>query len=156
MLGVALLVRLDWIPVSQWLADGPFHAENDAFMTRQGLELAAATDPDAVVAVVWAGAVPYWSDRPAVDLLGKNDRVVAHGPSRGPRTPGHNKWNVRRSVGELRPDVIFQTAHVWVEPGFWNVVNEAGYERLPNGIVVRKDSERVDREALAAMEAPDL
>ena len=126
-------------------------------MTRLGLELAAATAPEAVrrSGVGGGGAVLVGASRPSI-CSGKNDRVVAHGPPRGPKTPGHNKWDVRHSVGALRPDVVFQTAHVWVEPGFWRIVNEAGYERLPNGIVIRKDSDRFDRDALAAMDSPDL
>jgi hypothetical protein len=29
------------------------------------------------IAVIWAGAIPYFSRRPAIDLLGKSDPVIA-------------------------------------------------------------------------------
>ncbi len=67
------------------------------------------TPGDASVAVVWAGELVYYSQRPAIDLLGKNDKFVARVPPRGLFWPGHNKWDYEHSVGRLRPDVILQT-----------------------------------------------
>ena len=43
-----------------------------------------------------------------VDLLGKNDRVVATGPHRGDFVPGHTKWDYAHSIGDLRPDLVVQ------------------------------------------------
>ena len=53
-----------------------------------------------------AGATPYFCDRPFLDLLGKSDRHIARLPPAGPFLPGHNKWDYRYSIGELRPDVV--------------------------------------------------
>ncbi len=105
------------------------------------------TDPKATVAVVWAGIMPYFSGRTYIDLLGKNDRVIAHGPSKvdpldqsgaGFR-PGHNKWDLNYSILTLKPDVIVQT---------WGNANEwasATRDYLPLSIdgyqfLVRKNS----------------
>lgn len=78
------------------------------------------------VAVVWAGVVPYFSERPSVDLLGKNDRRIAKGPSQSyaepPLTffasapvaycwPGHTKYDYHYSIEELSPDVILDWWH---------------------------------------------
>ncbi len=91
---------------------------------------------------------------PAIDLLGKNDRVVARGPVVGRYQPGHDKWNARHSIGTLRPDVIAQTSLVWQEPGFWEILRASGYERLPNGICVRKGTALADPACLASLHAP--
>jgi hypothetical protein len=74
------------------------------------------TTPDATIAVVSAGAIPYFTDLEAIDLLGKNDPVIAHEPSQGAMgirsisdfRPGHMKWNYDYSIGQLKPDVIVQ------------------------------------------------
>ena len=58
----------------------------------------------------------------AIDILGKTDRVLAHGPVRlalgipdvaffqpgneNRMRPGHMKWNYAHTFGELKPDVI--------------------------------------------------
>ena len=99
------------------MRDGGIHVQGDAQLTTLSLELQNATWPGAVVAAVWAGAPGYYAARPMIDLLGKSDRVIAKaepavaplGASASTFFPGHNKWNYDYSVGELRPDVIFQT-----------------------------------------------
>lgn len=105
-------------------ADGPIRrltlmslppeiAANQAHV-RAGLALKEFTDPTASVAVTWAGAIPYYSERRGIDLLGKMDRAIAKGPMHLapglPRwaafIPGHLKWNYEYSIGTLQPDVI--------------------------------------------------
>lgn len=71
------------------------------------------TTPQAKVAVVTAGVIPYFSERTAVDLLGKNDAYIAHQPSHIPPNladfrPGHMKWDYDYSIGELKPDMVLQ------------------------------------------------
>jgi hypothetical protein len=74
------------------------------------------TSPEANIAVVAAGAIPYFSERPAIDLLGKSDAYIAHTPPHGAKSmydleafrPGHMKWDYDYSIGELKPDVIVQ------------------------------------------------
>ena len=82
----------------------------------QALRLRDATTPDATLAVVRAGTIPYFADRYSIDLLGKNDKHVARGqvslPSGPVRfkdfRPGHMKTDFAYSIGRLRPDVIVQ------------------------------------------------
>jgi len=72
------------------------------------------TRPDATVAVMMAGAIPYFLERPAIDLLGKADAHIARLPMHrfhGLRSliffaPGHLKWDFEWSLGRLRPDVV--------------------------------------------------
>jgi hypothetical protein len=71
------------------------------------------TTPEARIAVVTAGAIPYFTDLPAIDLLGKNDPVIArqenHIPVNiGDIRPGHMKWDYPYAIGELQPDVVVQ------------------------------------------------
>lgn len=111
-----LLVQDD---ISKWtLREKPVFTESVDRYARMGLALRDVTTEDAVIAVVTAGNIPYFSERTAVDLLGKNDPVIARGPAHinsslfepGTWRPGHNKWNYAYSIGELQPDVV---AQIW-------------------------------------------
>jgi hypothetical protein len=82
----------------------------------QALLVRQATTPAARIAVMRAGTIPYFADRPALDLLGKNDRIIAHGPAASVGhslrvaefRPGHMKFNFAYSIGRQQPDVILQ------------------------------------------------
>ena len=80
----------------------------------QALRLRSVTTPDATIAVMRAGTIPYFSGRPAIDLLGKNDAEIAHGPVAAASVgyldfrPGHMKFNFAHSIGQRQPDVIVQ------------------------------------------------
>jgi hypothetical protein len=107
------------------LIEPPLHVQDNAEKVRLALALREVTTPRATVAVVWAGAEPYVLQRPAIDLLGKTDRYVAHLPMRQPPTdaalgdrvtffwPGHLKYDYAYSIGHLRPDVV---AELWRDP----------------------------------------
>jgi len=99
-------------------------------MVRQALLIRSLTDEGARIAVVWAGSLPYFSDRYAIDLLGKNDSRVAHekmhSESETARQnrfwPGHLKWDYAYSIGELKPDIVVQLWEVddtLTSPSFW-------------------------------------
>ncbi len=96
------------IPSIRWVKLGGIHVSDDNAMTVRGRALAEVTKSDAVIATVWAGAPAYYSRHPMVDLLGKSDRVIAGKSPKGDLYPGHNKWDYLYSIGELRPDVVFQ------------------------------------------------
>jgi hypothetical protein len=111
-----LLVQDD---IAKWtLGEKPVFTESVERYALMGLALREVTSEDAVIAVVTAGNIPYFSERTAVDLLGKNDSIIAHGPAHinsslfepGNWRPGHNKWNYAYSIGELKPDVV---AQIW-------------------------------------------
>jgi hypothetical protein len=97
------------------------HIDKNEKMVERALVLNRVTQSNATVAVVWDGAIPYFTDRPTVSILGKNDKRIAHLKMRratGPSElvafyPGHLKWDYSYSIGELRPDVV---VHLWQAP----------------------------------------
>ena len=93
-----------------------------------------------------AGNIVYFSRRRAVDLLGKSDWHIANGAPAGPFRPGHNKWDYRYSILELEPDVV---ADEWGELALFMNRQAPAYERLANGVWVRKHSRSVDRARLS-------
>jgi hypothetical protein len=94
------------------------HADKNQKMVERALLVASITDPEAKMAVVWDGAIPYFADRYTVSILGKNDKRIARIPMRTVRGPGklvafypgHLKWDYAYSIGELKPDVV---VHLW-------------------------------------------
>jgi hypothetical protein len=79
----------------------------EAYLAQAGIILEQITSPNTEIAVFWAGTLPYFAHRPAVDMLGKNDAVVARRPARpGSLKPGHNKFDYDYSFDEYRPDLI--------------------------------------------------
>jgi hypothetical protein len=130
----------------EWIRYNDLHVVDDRYATELGVRLRELTTPDARIAVVTAGAVPYYSQRWCLDLLGKNDPYVARLPAHLPLYPGHDKWDYRYSVATWRPDVIVQ---LW-RPSAADVayVRAAGYVENASGIMARRDSAEVDRERL--------
>jgi arabinofuranosyltransferase len=99
------------------LVDPPLHTGPGGGNQRdvaQALHLRAVTTPDATVAVMRAGTIPYFSARHSIDLLGKNDAQIAHGPAAAEAIgyldfrPGHMKFDFAHSIGQRQPDVIVQ------------------------------------------------
>lgn len=71
------------------------------------LRLHDQTSADSRVADTWAGIVPYFSERYAVDLLGKADAYIAHlKPFPGAMAPGHNKFDYTYSLTTYQPDYV--------------------------------------------------
>jgi hypothetical protein len=105
--------------------------------------------PDALLAVVWAGIPSYFSDYRMADLLGYNDRTVAHGPAMmqltpataGAFQPGHMKWNYEYLLGTLKPDLVFETWPVR-HPDIPSVMGRFGYVQR-GGYWVREGSPNV-------------
>ena len=103
----------------RWLLVAPplFTAGNEEY-AKEGVILNEITRPGARLAVIAAGSIPYFSDRYALDLLGKSDAYIAHlKPNLQPGLaglvdyrPGHDKWDYDYTIGKLKPDVII---HLW-------------------------------------------
>ena len=144
---IATITAISGQAASLWLVHNAAYVEDDAWATRYGLGLRAATTADATIAVTWGGAIPYFSRRPAIDLLGKSDRIVAT-RSRQPIAfnPGHDKWDYAYSIGQLRPDVVAELWHA--TPSDVAAIESWGYVRLAPWVFVRADSAQVDRLAL--------
>jgi hypothetical protein len=82
----------------------------EALFTETGLILEETTSPTAAIGVFWAGALPYFAHRPAVDMLGKNDDVVARLPANeGSLKPGHNKFDYDYSLSQHQPDLLISS-----------------------------------------------
>jgi len=130
----------------RWNLRNAEEANAHAMMARLGHVVREGTDEGARVAFVWAGTAPYFAHRTAVDLLGKSDPVIARMRPVAPFFPGHDKWDLRRSLGDLRPDVAVE---------LWNPTDEDlalvrswGYRELPNGIRVLTGSPHVRADVL--------
>jgi arabinofuranosyltransferase len=135
-------------------------------VNRQEVEFAeivrSITTTDAVVGVNLAGTLPYFADRPAVDLLGKSDLRIARTPARhlGEGVdryisfhPGHEKWDSRYSVLELKPDLLTELPYDYIE---LKTELTDQYEHLRyhgRDFLVRRDSTRIDWERLRALTA---
>jgi arabinofuranosyltransferase len=81
----------------------------------QALVLNMITTPDAKLGVYWAGTIPYYSDRYAIDFLGKSDKYISHlspdesGAIKGngmKSVPGHNKYDLNYSIRQLKPTFV--------------------------------------------------
>jgi hypothetical protein len=106
----------DWKSIERWtLARRPDYVAGSDFNLTTALALQHTTTKQATIAVLGAGTIPYMlPDNIVLDILGKTDPIIAHGPVRTPMSiadvpdmrPGHMKWNYARTFGELKPDVI--------------------------------------------------
>jgi hypothetical protein len=121
--------------------------ETDAATVSSALQLRDATGPDVSIAVVTAGAVPYYSERPSIDLLGKSDPVIAASdPHDIPFHPGHDKWDYEYSIGALRPDLVVQLWHE--DQSVRTLLEQLGYEHVIGSIWVAEGVGDIDRAAL--------
>jgi hypothetical protein len=135
------------------------HVAADETQVRYGLALREITDESATIAVAWAGAVPYFSERAAVDLLGKSDARVARAPLRvaswRAMTPGHDKHDFAWSLGTLRPDVVAHSYHddddVHLDADYlaYDLVDPAIAGEWNPRLWLRRDSAHVRWEAVA-------
>lgn len=131
----------------QWIVDNAYELPMNIQMTRVGLLIHDSTDPQARIAVAAAGSTPYFAERPTVDVLGKCDRRIARLPRSRSFMPGHDKQDYAYSFGELRPDVVADYWHP--KPDAVQALAAFGFERLPNGIYIRRSTSRVEREAIS-------
>jgi hypothetical protein len=150
VLAACVWLTMNGWAVGNWVQGNAAHLDDDIRNTRYAVGLRSATGAQASLAVVTAGALGYYSERPCIDLLGKADPHIAHGPARIEYyRAGHNKWDYRYSIAELRPDVV---AQLWrLDDAELALIEAAGYERLAPAVFVRRDSPHVDRAALAAL-----
>ncbi len=88
------------------------------------LGINALTSKDATIGVIWAGAIPYYADRRAIDFLGKSDAYIANLPADlSMSLIGHNKYDLQYSIRKLQPTYIqnFQWGRENLKP--WVVKN---------------------------------
>lgn len=128
-----------------------FQIRQEARLIADGIALRRGTAPGFSYAITWAGTIPYFAPgRVPIDLLGKMDPVIARmqpNPRSGPFHPGHNKFSLEHSIGDLRPDAILHTVD-----GSEDAIRRIrawGYEQTPGGWWIRADArDRVTDPAL--------
>jgi len=117
------------------------------------------TDEGATVGVFWAGSLPYYVDRVAIDFLGKSDKYIANlppdtsGQSSGfemNSMPGHNKYDLTYSIQTLLPTYVeefdwgTQKLSEWAEDYYVRVkYNDAKLYLLKGSPNVRWDKVKV-------------
>ncbi len=131
----------------QWVADNAYELPMNIQRSRVGLMIRDSTDPAAWIAVAAAGSTPYFAERPTVDVLGKCDRRIARMHRTEAFMPGHDKQDYAYSFGALRPDLVVDYFHP--KPDARQALKEFGFERLPNGIHIRRSTTRVRRDAIS-------
>jgi len=141
VLGVLLSVNLRFLPEIAMQRDF-----TDIRINEERVNIAIAierfTTSDATVGVFDAGAISYYTGRPAIDFLGKADRRIARmapDPSGFPKmeffgrkidNPGHNKYDLGYSIIKLRP--------TYVRGFVWGGQNALGWARSEYVMVVYK------------------
>jgi hypothetical protein len=110
LLVAAVLGQITVPHAIDWVRHGGAEVNWDKERARLGIALHRATPRNASLGVMSAGAIPYFAERRSIDLLGKNDPVIAKGPAHPPFHPGHDKWNYAYSIGVLRPDIVIQVS----------------------------------------------
>ena len=146
----------------EWLLlTRPVHVRDNASMVHMAHVVRSITNEDARVAVVWAGAAPYFMERSSIDLLGRTDRRIARGPMHAPPPgsspfarltffyPGHLKYDYAYSIGQLSPDVVIQ---LWGQPDEAAPYLEAYRATTLNGVTLRlrKESSSIRWESVEA------
>jgi hypothetical protein len=145
------LAALVWVPPSvhpflTWAAHNADQFNDEAKYARLGILIAATTPESTRLAVVAAGATPYFSMRPSEDMLGKNDAVIAKLAPVGVFSPGHDKWDYHYTLGERRPDIMVELLDT--TPDDDRYIAALGFTPMPNGLYVRASSPGIDRTLL--------
>ncbi|HEX5587769.1 MAG TPA: hypothetical protein VFZ17_10700, partial [Acidimicrobiia bacterium] len=147
VLGGIVVLALFAMPAYQWWRINASYLDGDQRNARVGTQIAETTSPHTQIAVVSAGGIVYFADRPAVDLLGKSDVTVANSaPHLANFVPGHVKWDYAWSLGKLQPDLVMGT---YGDPEAAEAdLRRYGYERVLRSVYVRSSSHDVDVAAL--------
>lgn len=154
LLPLTSLALADFPFRSDMTVRGPTHAAiSNRVNTNAAVAIRALTGPDASVGVIWAGTLPYYSDRYAVDFLGKSDPYIASlradvsrssDPGDISSKPGHNKYDLLYSIVQLQPTYIQayawgnQTVRPWVIKNYVRVEYHGALGEKT--IFLRKDS----------------
>jgi arabinofuranosyltransferase len=123
VLACLLVVGMLWSVNSRFLPEIAMLGKFNAVRTNEerlnvALTIERLTTPSATVGVFDAGAIPYYTGRPAIDFLGKMDHRIARLPpdlsgatgtpsnERMIYNPGHNKYDLEYSIKELSPTYV--------------------------------------------------
>jgi hypothetical protein len=144
---VMLWVFMNGVPAARWAIENGFIVGEDERAVRLGLLLRETVAPDGTIAISRAGCSPYFAERRAIDLLGKNDPVIARMPPAIPTfVPGHNKWDLRYSIGVLQPDLACDLPRRLGDTAY---LGELGYRAI-GGTCFFRPGARLDEPRLRA------
>jgi hypothetical protein len=140
----------------QYQHDDLLLTRTNLFVTESVETMRDTTEVGASIGTIWAGIPAYYSNRTMLDFLGKNDTFIATSAPHGDFFPGHNKWDYDYSIGQLRPDVIFQTFHRDLEKNLPQRITNWGYKKMcpisgisgPSGYYYRTNSTQVKWDTL--------
>lgn len=126
------------------------HVDIDKDVVKLALKLKKITTSNCKISVFWAGAIPYFSDRYCIDLLGRNDAVIARQKAKVKTykdfKPGHCKFDYNYSIGKLKPDIITH-AGPWMESyKDYKIIDIMDHEIAWNGhkIAYKEDSSHIN------------
>ena len=145
-LAAAVWVPANFHPLLTWAAHNAAQFEDEARYGRLGILLASTTTKETRLAVVAAGATPYFSMRPSEDMLGKNDAFIAKLAPLGVFSPGHDKWDYHYTLGQRHPDIMIERLDTTPDDDAY--IASLGFVKLPNGLEVLASSTGINREVL--------
>ena len=123
----------------------PYTVDENIVMVNRAIAISEVTTSDATVGVTYAGAIPYYTGRPAIDFLGKSDEYVERlAPDLTGSTgwygmrsvPGHNKYDLYYSIVRLAPTYVQnvrwgrQDLSEWAKTAYVSVVQRGVLLRL--------------------------
>lgn len=97
----------------------PYQVDANRNNVNTAVVLNHLTTNDATIGVYWAGSIPYFTERKAIDFLGKSDKYIAKLPPDltgkvswyGMNSvPGHNKYDLYYSIKTLEPTYVQDVA----------------------------------------------
>lgn len=109
-----LLANSDHVKEQLLLID-PYQLDTNEMNTNMAIVIQKYTFSQARVGVLYAGALPFFSERYAIDFLGKSDKYIARlspdisgksGWNGRTSIPGHNKYDFNYSIKALQPDFV--------------------------------------------------
>jgi hypothetical protein len=131
----------------------PYDYESNRRNVNWAIALNQLTTSDATIGVFSAGSVPYYTDRYAIDFLGKTDRYIAllppdlSGAAGGRRMtslPGHNKYDLDYSIIELEPTYVMSFTWGHDDLREWGEEHYALVEYKGVLLYLRRDSQSVN------------
>ncbi|MBA3915652.1 MAG: hypothetical protein H0X25_17720 [Acidobacteriales bacterium] len=157
-LGLLTVLVTNFQGASFWWRRNALQLGQEIALTREGLLFHSFTTPDAVIAVYAAGASPYFSHHPSVDVFGKSDRYIAHlkGNPDLPFRPGHNKEDLSYSLRTYHPDIVQSIGVGFVGEARALLIRDGYGFTTVNGMpfAVRRSSHRISSRVLDAITPP--
>ena len=132
--------------------DKPYQASSNQRKVNTSIAITELTSGDATVGVFWAGAIPYYTNRTAVDFLGKSDRHIAGlAPDLSgaiswggmKSVPGHNKYDLEYSIKTLQPTYVQGFRWGGQDLSAWGKTNYADVQYRGVSLFLLKDSKDV-------------